>query len=166
MRHRLMTVLTAVSLMVAATPARADAVEDRFASPFGPRDGQVPTAKKVVTLTFIGVSAAAFASSFVFLFQANGAESDRRALMTPPDPTGGIGAQCRTPADCDRAIELKADRDAARDRWTTAMLVGGGAAAAAFATLLLWPNAERDKPVSLTPRVNPAGGGFVLEGRF
>ena len=45
------------------------------------------------------------------------------------------------------------------------MLVGSGFAAATLATLLLWPNVDREK-VHVAPQAGQSGGGLVLQGAF
>jgi hypothetical protein len=159
--------LATALLMGAASPARADDVlDEHFDSPIGPTNGTVPTAKKVVVITFMAGTVVSFATSFVFLFQANGAESDRKDLLAS---TGGGNdskdAQCTSPAQCAQLASFKQKRDDATDRWTSAMLVGGAFAGATLATLLLWPNVEREK-VHVAPQAGPSGGGLVLQGAF
>ncbi len=82
LQRRVLAVLLALGLVFANAPARADVLDNSFDSPFGPPEGKVPTAKKVVVLTLITGMVASFGASFVFLFQANGAESDRKDLLT------------------------------------------------------------------------------------
>ena len=159
--------LATALLMGAASPARADDVlDDHFDSPIGPTNGTVPTAKKVVVITLMTGTVVSFATSFVFLFQANGAESDRKDLLAS---TGGgndsKNAQCTSAAQCAQLASYKQKRDDATDRWTSAMLVGSGFAAATLATLLLWPNVDREK-VHVAPQAGQSGGGLVLQGAF
>jgi hypothetical protein len=165
---RPLAVLLATALLVGGVrPARADDIlDEHFDSPIGPSNGTVPTAKKVVVITLMTGTVVSFATSFVFLFQANGAESDRKDLLAS---TGGGNdskdAQCTSPAQCAQLASYKQKRDDATDRWTSAMLVGGAFAGATLATLLLWPNVDREK-VHVAPQAGQSGGGLVLQGAF
>lgn len=84
--------------------------------------------------------------------------------------TDGSDAQCVTPAQCSRVSELKTERDDAQDRWKGAMLIGAGFAAVSLATMLLWPNVEKEKKtgaLQITPQAaGTNGGGVVLGGSF
>jgi hypothetical protein len=164
--RRVLAVATATTTLFAALPARADGVTDRFGSPFGPADGQVPEAKKVVVLALAGGAVVSFGLSVVFLVQANSAETDRKNLLS--DSGGAIDtptAQCRTATQCSLLGDFRQKRDDATDRWTATMLIGGGLAAATIATVILWPNAAAES-VHVTPQAGPNGGGLSLEGRF
>lgn len=159
--------LATALLMGTASPARADDIlDEHFDSPMGPSDGRVSTAKKVVVVTLLAGSAVSFGASFLFLFQANGAESDRKDLLSATGAgSDSSGAQCKTPAQCAELASLKQKRDDAADRWSTAMVVGSGLAVATLATLILWPNVEREK-VHVAPQAGPNGSGVVLQGAF
>lgn len=164
--------LLAVALVSGFSPAaRADWLDDHLASPLGPADGEVSTGKKVVVITGLTGMVAAFATSFVFLAQASSAEGDRADILRSNGGiTDGSDAQCVTPAQCSRVTELKTDRDDAQDRWKGAMLIGAGFAAVSLATMLLWPNVEKEKKtgaLQITPQAaGTSGGGVVLGGSF
>ena len=166
LQRRVLAVLLALDLVFANAPARADVLDNSFDSPFGPPEGKVPTAKKVVVLTLITGMVASFGASFVFLFQANGAESDRKDLLSSTGSgTDSRNAQCKTPAQCAELDSLRTKRDDASDRWRTSMLLGSGFAAVSVATLILWPNASREG-VRVAPQAGTNGTGVVLGGTF
>ncbi|MCA9585778.1 MAG: hypothetical protein KC657_10515 [Myxococcales bacterium] len=149
-------------------PAYADDfLDERITSPvFGPQDGVVPGAKKVVTLTLTAGTFAALGASFVFLAQASSAESDRRALGSQPGfVSSSLGLQCLTASACAQLADVHARRDAADDRFLTGIAVTSGLWVATMATLFFWPNVPREK-VQLAPQASSAGGGLTLVGRF
>ena len=168
MTRKPLALLVAATILCFPPPARADDfLDSRITSPFfGPTDGVVPGAKKVVAMSLLVGSVVTYGVSFVFLAQANAAESDRKAFLQGiSGVTEGPGAGCRTPAECATLSGLSADRDAARDRWFTALGVGGFVGAASVATILFWPNVSRDS-VKVAPQANAGGGGLTLVGSF
>gem|GEM_PF-4662651 len=167
--RRTLTLLLTTSLLVATTPARADWLGEHLSSPLGPADGEAPTAKKVVSVALLVGTAAAFATSFVFLAQANSAESDRKDILRESGGlTEGLGAQCKTAEQCARLEDARTDRDDAKASWEGAMLTGSVLAIATLGTMMLWPNVAKEKTTSLqvAPRAGQTGGGLVVVGSF
>lgn len=167
-RKTLIVATTLLATLCFPPPAYADDfLDERITSPiFGPQDGVVPGAKKVVALTLTAGTFAALGASFVFLAQMSAAESDRRALGSQPGfMSSSLGLQCLTPAACSQLADVHARRDAADDRFVTGIVVTGALGVASLATILLWPNVPREK-VQLSPQATPGGGGLTLVGRF
>lgn len=167
LRRPLSFLLTAALVTAVSPAARADWLDDRLASPLGPTDGDVPTAKKVVAITLMTGMVVSFATSFVFLAQANGAEGDRQDILRANGGiTEGQNAQCTSAAQCSSLAQAKADRVDAKSTWETTMILGAGFATAALATMILWPNVAKEKPISVAPQASANGGGLAVVGSF
>jgi hypothetical protein len=152
--RRLCAALLACAVLFASAPARAD--YDAARSPFfGPPNGDVPTAKRVVVLSLFGVAIGSLGLSVFSFLKSQSAVSEHN------DQVG----DCRTPEECGRLATLRHDDDAWSKRGQTYLLVGGAVGLAGVATWLLWPNASET-----TPKIAPAVGtdrvSIGVEGRF
>ncbi|MBS2020262.1 MAG: hypothetical protein JST00_45805 [Deltaproteobacteria bacterium] len=169
LRKLLASLLTVAFVSALAPAARADLLD--VPSPLGPADGEVPTAKKVIVATTMSGMIVSFALSFVFLAQSSSSEKEREDILRSNGGiTDGSDAQCVTVAQCNRVADLKQDREDAKGRWEGAMIAGSAFAAVSLATMLLWPNAEKEKKhggLDIKPQATgTTGGGLLMSGSF
>jgi hypothetical protein len=179
MRHRLIAAVTAVSLMAAATPARADEPSPS-ATPGASASGDQPAREKtfVRNMMFVGygVSAAAFVTSFVFLGMANSAYNDRRAIARSNGEEQLPMWSCTSPEQCERMSDRRGDQDTARVLWATTTGIGiAGAAVGTTMLIALLAMPSRDGSASssttpgnvrLAPAIGPKQAGLGLQGVF
>jgi hypothetical protein len=156
---RVTSVIVAASILAFAAPARAD--HDPI---LGPPGSDAATAKKAIVLSLYGASLASLGASFIFLAQANGADTDaKEAIQAKGGPSDGT---CKSVAQCDAARPFRQDQDAAKTRWEVAIGIGGAFAVAATATLLIWQFPNDKRAARVTPAVGPNGGGVNFEAHF
>lgn len=150
-------------------PARDARADGWFESPFGPRDGEASTAKKVTVVTLLSASAITYGISFVFLAQANGADTDRRDFITAHggNPDGGASSGgCRTVDECAQLSKFRQEALDASSRWRTTVAIGGAMLVAGGVVTLLWPNAPKGASARVVPAGSSSAAGLQLEGSF
>lgn len=131
---------------------------------------EAPTAKKVVVVSLVGVSVAAFATSFVFLAQASSSDGERRDLIASRGGDPDRGAEsggCRTADECAELRSLRKDSEDAANRWEAAIGIGALAAVASIGTALLWPDRPKSQSTArIVPTTSRDAAGAQLQVRF
>jgi hypothetical protein len=127
------------------------------AAPVGPPQEVRPSpspARWIVPIGLGVIGVAGVAVGAAYLAKGNTAVDDSRTLLKSGSCMGVMSAECQ------RALELRSDRDSASTLSTASFLVGGGFLLAAGAAMIFWPSKDANQGRSgFRPLLSPTLAG-------